>query len=99
VSLRQAKFPNSHVARDTACFGGALACSIAEFALSPSLLSAQPHDNIDSDYLVTFRWGRRVADKQIGRGNVHHLVLILDEKVMVSGIVGVKVGSRGVDAT
>jgi len=57
-----------------------------------ALLPPQPYDDVDASDLVTL-WRRRgLANEQGTHGNVHEFIFILDEKVMVSGIVGVEVG-------
>ena len=67
------------------------------FRVISSPLFPQPDDNIDTDDLVTLWWGRRGADKHIGRWNIYEFVLVFDEKVIVKGGVGIKIGFGRVD--
>src|SRR5580692_10702839 len=57
-----------------------------------ALLPPQPYHHIDSRDLVTLRRDRRLADEHVGRGDVHQIVLVFDEEVVVLGIVGVEIG-------
>src|SRR5262249_48324695 len=56
-----------------------------------ALLPPQPHDDDASDLVALWR-PRGLTNEQGTHGNVHEFIFILDEKVMVSGIVGVEVG-------
>src|SRR5579863_2629291 len=62
-----------------------------------ALLPPQPHHDVDAGDLVTFRGRRRLADHDIVRRNIEQIVLVLDEEVMVLGIVGVEIGLGAVD--
>src|SRR5580692_8988242 len=57
-----------------------------------ALLSPQPHHHIDPRDLITLRRHRRLADQHVGCGDVHQIVLVFDEEVVVLGIVGVEIG-------
>jgi hypothetical protein len=59
--------------------------------------AAQPHYHIDAGDLVTVWRHGSFAHDDIGWGDIHKLVPILDVEVMMFGIVGVKIGLRCVD--
>ena len=62
-----------------------------------ALLPPQPYDDVDtSDFIALWRL-RGLTNEQGTHGDVHEFIFVLDEKVMVSGIVGVEVGLGRID--
>ena len=62
-----------------------------------ALSAPQPYDDVDASDLIAL-WRRRdLTKEQVAHGDVHEFIFVLDEKVMVSGIVGVEVGLRRID--
>src|SRR5580704_10856008 len=59
---------------------------------SALLLPPQPYHHIDPRDLITLRRHRRLADENFVRRDVHEIVLVFDEEVVVLGIVGVEIG-------
>ena len=60
-------------------------------------LPSQPYDDVDTSDLIALWWHRTLTNEQSIHGDVHEFIFILDEKVMVSGIVGVEVGFGRID--
>jgi hypothetical protein len=62
------------------------------------LLSPQPYDDVDTGDLIAL-WRHRGLTNKRGstHGDVHEFIFVLDEKVMVSGIVRVEVGFGRID--
>jgi len=46
-------------------------------------LAPQTHHDVDARDLITLGRDRRLADNNVGRGDVHEIVLVFDEEVMV----------------
>ena len=61
------------------------------------LLPPQPDDDVDTSDLIALWRSRGLTNEQVARGDVHQFIFVLDEKVMVSGIVSVEVGLRCID--
>src|SRR5271156_3694827 len=56
-----------------------------------ALLAPQSHHDVNAGNLVAFGRDRRLADQHIVRRNVHEIVAVFDEEVVVLGIIGVEI--------
>jgi hypothetical protein len=67
------------------------------YGIRLGLLRSQPNDDIDAGDLVAVWRLRGLTNEQSTHGDVHEFIFVLDEKVVVRGIVGVEVGFGRID--